>query len=259
MKIPIYQVDAFAKERFKGNPAAICLLEEWLDDEVMQKIAAENNLAETAFVIKENEQYYIRWFTPEREIDLCGHATLATAYIILVHLGFESNKVEFFSQSGLLEVHRKDEKLSMIFPSRAGKISEAPDCLSEALGVEPELILKSRDYMLVYKNEEIIRDIKPDMSLLKKVDSLGIIITAPGENVDFVSRFFAPGCGIAEDPVTGSAHCTLVPYWSNRLGKKELLAKQLSSRGGSLYCRDMDDRVEISGNAVLYLEGSIEI
>ncbi len=259
MEIPIYQIDAFTKERFKGNPAAICPLEEWLSEELMQNIAAENNLSETAFFVKKNDRYQIRWFTPENEIDLCGHATLASAHLIMRYLEKGLERVVFHSKSGKLEVYKNEDRLSMIFPSRPAEVCDVPEDLVKALGVEPEQVLKSRDYMVIYSDEGIIKDIQPDMELLKKVNNHGTIITAKGKEVDFVSRFFVPACGVPEDPVTGSAHCTLIPYWSSKLAKKDLVAKQLSARGGTLYCQDMGDRVKISGSAVLYLRGSIEV
>ncbi|MBC2580951.1 PhzF family phenazine biosynthesis protein [Clostridium sp. DJ247] len=259
MKIPIYQIDAFTNEQFKGNPAAVCPLERWIDDDLMQKIAKENNLSETAFFTKKDDIYELRWFTPEEEIDLCGHATLATAYVIFKYLEKDLSKVIFNTQSGILEVSKKGSLITMIFPSREGKSCEIPKELVMGLGKEPKELYRSRDYMAVFEKEEDIKNLKLDIEELKKLDVFGIIVTAKGKEVDFVSRYFAPKSGINEDPVTGSAHCTLVPYWKKTLKKNEFVAYQLSDRGGKLYCTDLGERVEISGEAVLYLEGYINL
>ncbi len=260
MKLTIYQVDAFTKEVFKGNPAAICPLEIWLDAELMQKIALENNLSETAFFVKKGDVYEIRWFTPTFEIDLCGHATLASAFVIFEILKLEKDTVNFHShKSGKLSVAKKDELFILDFPSRPVEKCDAPEGLIEAIGKQPKEILKARDYFLVYENEQEIADIKPDFSKLSEIDAHGFIVTAKGETSDFVSRFFAPEVGVFEDPVTGSAHCNLIPYWAEKLGKTELFARQISARGGELFCELKNDRVKIGGHAVLYLKGEIYI
>jgi PhzF family phenazine biosynthesis protein len=261
MKIPIYQVDAFTSEVFGGNPAAVCPLKEWLPTDVLQKIAMENYLPETAFFIQKNKQFEIRWFTPEIEMDLCGHATLAAAHVIHKHLGYKES-INFQSKSGLLVVEIKNNIITLNFPAREPTvISKLPDVILEGIGKKPIEVLKSRDYVLVYENEEIIKNIKPNKELLNTInlDPGGIIITAKGDNVDFVSRFFTPHSSIFEDPVTGSAHCSLIPYWSEKLQKKELIAQQLSARKGELACVNLGNRVLISGNAVTYLEGMINI
>lgn len=258
MKLEIYQVDAFTKEVFKGNPAAICPLDEWIDAELMQKIALENNLSETAFFVKKDDVYKIRWFTPTFEIDLCGHATLASAFVIFDVLKLESEIVKFHShKSGKLTVEKNGDLLILDFPSRPPVVCDAPEGLVEAFGKTPQEILKSRDYFLVYENEQEVLDIAPNFSRLLDIDAHGFIVTAKGENSDFVSRFFAPEVGVFEDPVTGSAHCNLIPYWAERLGKNELFARQISQRGGELFCELKGDRIKIGGNAVLYLKGEI--
>ncbi len=258
MKLEIYQVDAFAKEVFKGNPAAICPLEEWLDAELMQKIAFENNLSETAFFVKNAEVYEIRWFTPTFEIDLCGHATLASAFVIFEILKAEESKVTFHShKSGELSVEKQGDVLTLDFPSRPVSPAEIPDGLIEALGKSPKEVLKARDYFLVYENEQEVADIQPNFSKLLEIDAHGFIVTAKGESSDFVSRFFAPEVGVFEDPVTGSAHCNLIPFWAEKLGKTQMFARQISQRGGELFCELNGDRVKIGGNAVLYLKGEI--
>lgn len=253
----IYQVDAFTNKLFGGNPAAVCPLEEWLDDDVMQFLAAENNLSETAFFVPTgDDQFYIRWFTPEFEIDLCGHATLASAFIIFHELGYTGDSIKFQCKSGLLEVSHKGGLIELNFPSRPPQpIAEIPENLLKGLSIAPKEVLKSRDYFLVYESEEDIRNVVPDFVYLNQLDAIGVIVTAPGDEVDFVSRFFVPNSVIGEDPVTGSAHCNLIPYWSKRLDKTVLTAKQISAREGSLYCEDLDDRVSMAGEAVLYLKG----
>lgn len=257
MDIPIYQVDAFTSEIFRGNPAAVCPLQSWLDDRTMQLIARENNLSETAFFAFEADHYRIRWFTPVEEVDLCGHATLATAFIIFTELDRECSKVVFESRSGPLVVEREGSLLAMDFPSQPPRPCEPPTALIEGLGTSPSAVLRSTDYCAVYDHEDKVRSLKPYMDLLRQVDLRGVIVTAPGRSSDFVSRFFAPRLGIDEDPVTGSSHCALVPYWSTRLGRKDLHAIQVSDRGGELFCRDNGGRVTISGRAVKYLEGTI--
>ncbi|MBS1792305.1 MAG: PhzF family phenazine biosynthesis protein [Acidobacteria bacterium] len=260
MKLTIYQVDAFAREVFKGNPAAICPLDEWLDAGLMQRIALENNLSETAFFVKSGDVYEIRWFTPTFEIDLCGHATLASAFVIFELLKAEESVVKFRShKSGELRVEKDGDVLTLDFPSRPVAPAEAPAGLIEALGKAPKEIHKARDYFLVYETEREVLDIAPDFTALLKIDAHGFIVTAPGDSSDFVSRFFAPEVGVFEDPVTGSAHCSLIPFWAERLGKNELFARQVSARGGELFCRLEGDRVKIGGNAVLYLKGEIYV
>jgi PhzF family phenazine biosynthesis protein len=260
MIIPLYQIDAFAEEVFQGNPAAICPLREWLADEQMQAIAAENNLSETAFFVPRAEpgDYDLRWFTPATEVDLCGHATLASAYLILSRLAPDLDAVRFSTLSGILEVSRDGDRLAMDFPARPPDAYDPAPGLIEALGAEPEAMGASqRDVMAVYGDEATVLGLAPDISALAGIDRQGIIVTAPGDACDFVSRFFAPALGVDEDPVTGSAHSTLVPYWAERLGKTELHARQVSTRGGELICRAMGERVSIAGRARLYMEGTI--
>jgi len=259
MRIPYFQIDAFTDRVFSGNPAGVCLLEEWLPDDVLKRIAGENNLSETAFFVPLNQGYHIRWFTPASEVDLCGHATLASAYVLFTYLNFTMTTVSFQSRSGLLTVSKQGDLLSMDFPSQPPAPCQAPGELIEALGKKPSKVLRSQDYFVLFPREEDIRTLDPDMSLLKKVDLRGVTVTAKGNHVDFVSRFFAPKYGVNEDPVTGSAHCALVPYWAKKLGKKELLAHQVSKRGGELFCKEQGDRVIISGRAVAYMEGVISI
>lgn len=260
MKLTIYQVDAFASEVFRGNPAAVCPLDEWIDAELMQKIAFENNLSETAFFAKKDGVYEIRWFTPTFEIDLCGHATLASAFVIFEILRLENERVKFYSrESGELFVERKNDIFVLDFPSRPVSECETPNGLIEAIGKVPKGIFKARDYFLVYENEREIAEIKPDFNALLKIDAHGFIVTAKGEDCDFVSRFFAPEVGVFEDPVTGSAHCNLIPFWAERLGKTEMFAKQISNRGGELFCELEGDRVKIGGSAILYLKGEIYV
>jgi len=259
MEIPLYQVDAFASEVFSGNPAAVCPLDEWLPETLMQAIARENNLSETAFLVPEEDAYRIRWFTPEAEVDLCGHATLASAYVIFTFLETRRTQVNFFSRSGRLGVARRGDLLAMDFPAQPPHVCDIPASLITGMGRQPVDVLCSEDYFAVFDAEEDILNLKPDMGMLSSLDLRGLIVTAPGKTVDFVSRFFAPGLGIPEDPVTGSAHCALVPYWSKRLGKRDLHARQVSRRGGELFCRDLGERVEVSGRAVLYMTGTIFI
>ncbi|MGI8668501.1 MAG: PhzF family phenazine biosynthesis protein [Aridibacter sp.] len=260
MTLDIYPADAFPKEVFKGNPAAVCPLESWIDAELMQKIAFENNLSETAFFVKSEDVYEIRWFTPSFEIDLCGHATLASAFVIFEILKLESEFVRFHShKSGELSVEKNGDLLILDFPARPVTKYDAPDGLIEAIGKKPKEILKARDYFLVYETEQEIADIKPNFSKLLEVGGHGFIVTAKGETSDFVSRFFAPEVGVFEDPVTGSAHCNLIPHWAEKLGKTEMLARQISERGGELFCELKGDRVKIGGNAVLYLKGEIYV
>lgn len=252
---PIYHVDAFTNHPFGGNPAAVCPLNQWLADEVMQKLAAENNLSETAFFVKETDAYHIRWFTPEYEIDLCGHATLASAYIIFNELNYASDNIVFTCKSGMLEVKKKNDLIELNFPSRMPEPCHAPEGLIKGINIQPSVILKSRDYFLVYDDEESIKKIIPDFNHLNTLDVVGIIVTAPGEAVDFVSRFFVPNSVIGEDPATGSAHCNLIPYWAEQLKKEELTATQLSSRKADFICEYKQERVLMAGKAVLYSKG----
>jgi predicted PhzF superfamily epimerase YddE/YHI9 len=261
MRLPIYQVDAFAEKLFGGNPAAICPLPDWLPDTTMQAIAAENNLAETAFFVREGSGYALRWFTPAVEVDLCGHATLASAHVVFSFLEPARERVSFRTlKAGVLTVARDGDRLMMDFPARPAVAVEPPPGLLAALGGVPREVLKARDHVVVYGSAAEVAALKPNSAALGKVDCWAAMATAPGEDsVDFVSRFFAPRQGIDEDPATGSSHCTLVPYWAHRLGKRELKARQLSRRVGTLSCALHGDRVGIGGRAVLYLEGEIEI
>lgn len=262
MKQKIYQIDAFTHQIFGGNPAAVCILNSWLSPELMQKIAQENHLAETAFAVKKDDRYEIRWFTPEVEVDLCGHATLATAYVLFHFYNLDTDTIRFFShRSGELIVNKADNGwLTMDFPADTLVAIKNIDEIDQALGKSPIKTFKGKtDYMLVYSSQKEIEKLEPNFFLLDQVDARGIIATAPGTEVDFVSRFFAPSCGIPEDPVTGSAHTSLTPYWSKELDKTKMTAKQLSKRGGDLVCEFLGDRVKISGKAVPYLEGEINI
>ena len=259
MPLAVYQVDAFTDRLFSGNPAAICPLETWLPDHVMQSIAAENNLAETAFFVPEGDAYRLRWFTPKVEVDLCGHATLASASVLFTRLTPAATSVRFLTRSGELIVRRDADLLRMDFPSRPPIPCPPNAKLMEALGGQPEEILGARDYLVVYRSEDEVRALKPNMQLLCDIDRFAVIVTGPGKDCDFVSRFFAPSKGVPEDPVTGSAHCTLIPYWSKRLGKNRLHARQVSERGGELWCEDRGDRVSMAGKAVCFLEGAIHL
>jgi PhzF family phenazine biosynthesis protein len=254
-----FQVDAFTSELFKGNPAGVCVLEgnDWLPADVMQRIAFENNQPETAFVLPQGKSFGLRWFAPGSEIDLCGHATLASAFVLFNECKYTGERISFESKSGTLSVARKGAILELDFPSRPARPAEPPLELSEGLGCSPKKILKARDWMAVFENEDEIRAIKPRFEILANLDK--IIVTAPGSKVDFVSRFFAPHIGVNEDPVTGSAHCTLIPYWAERLGKTKLHARQLSARGGELFCELRGERVGIGGHAVLYSSGHLHV
>lgn len=262
MKQKIYQIDAFTAQLYSGNPAAVCILDTWIEDDLMQKIAMENNLAETAFAVKEGLKYTIRWFTPELEVDLCGHATLATAFVIYNYYGHNESIIEFFSpRSGKLEVEKGENGLLIMdFPADEIKIVEPVQAINKAIGKKPLETLKGKtDYLLIYENQRQIEEITPNFFLLNQVEARGIIVSAPGESTDFVSRFFAPQCGVNEDPVTGSAHTSLSPYWAKVLGKSKLTAKQLSKRGGDIHCEFLGNRVKIAGKAVPYLKGEIII
>ena len=261
MELTMYQVDAFASRVFTGNPAAVVPLTEWLPAETMQAIAMENNLAETAYFVKQGDRYGLKWFTPEREIDLCGHATLASAHVIFELLEPGRTHVAFDSRSGELTVAKEGALLALDFPSRPPQRVEPCAGLLEALGGLPQEVWASRDYMVTYATAEEVRALKPNMLALCGLDRFAVIVTAPGgtEGVDFVSRFFATEAGVPEDPVTGSAHCTLIPYWAERLGKTKLAARQVSPRSGELDCELKGERVRIAGQAVLYLRGTITI
>jgi PhzF family phenazine biosynthesis protein len=260
MKIPIYQVDAFASSLFKGNPAAVCPLEEWLDDEILQNIALENNLSETAFFVDEPTGLHLRWFTPGAEVDLCGHATLATGHVLFDEMGLEDGAIDFKSRSGTLTVTKSGDQLILDFPAdQPTQVSHA-DHIGEALGATSYLVYKGKtDYLVILENEAAVASLRPDFKALIELDVRGVIASAPGDSVDFVSRFFAPVVGVDEDPVTGSAHTLMTPYWAKRLGKTKMSARQISSRVGELGVELTGDRVKISGKAVTYLRGIIEI
>ncbi len=259
MKLPLYQVDAFTSQPFQGNPAAVCPLPHWLEDTTLQQIAAENNLSETAFFVKEDDGLRIRWFSPVTEVDLCGHATLATGFVILGLLQPEWEEVNFASASGPLSVRRQGERFQLDFPNRPGTPVDCPPQLPAALGLEPETTLLSSDCLVVVGDEREVRKLAPDFALLARVPGRGVLVTAPGSDCDCVSRCFFPELGIPEDPVTGSAHCTIAPYWGERLGKSSLFCRQVSPRGGELWCDLEGDRVKIAGDCVLYLEGEIRV
>jgi PhzF family phenazine biosynthesis protein len=259
MRIPLYQVDAFASRVFAGNPAAVCPLEAWIEPALMQSIALENNLSETTFIVQRDDgDYAIRWFTPTAEIDLAGHPTLATAYVIFERLEPGRSEVRFHTErSGTLSVRRDGARIVMDFPSRAPEPVPIPPDAAEALGVAPASAHLSRDLLLVFASEAEVRAIRPRMDRVAAIAAHGVIASAPGDDVDFVSRFFAPNMGVPEDPVTGSAHCTLTPYWAQRLGRTRLTARQVSTRGGELWVEHRGDRVMLAGHVVPYLEGTI--
>lgn len=266
MRIPIFQVDAFADRPFEGNPAAVVPLDAWLPDDAMQAIAAENNLAETAFFVAEGDGYRLRWFTPSVEVDLCGHATLASAYVLYSKLGFRGDAVAFETRGGPLTVVRDgDGLLAMDFPAFNPEPCDAPTGLAAALGADPAALLKTRNFLAVFDTASAVAALAPDTRALAGVLGpldMGLIATAPGDEDsgwDFVSRFFAPAHGVDEDAVTGSAHCTSVPYWASRLGKTELVARQISTRGGTLYCSDAGERVILRGRCADYLTGEVTL
>ncbi len=259
MELTLYQVDAFADRLFKGNPAAVCPLSAWLPEETLQAIAMENNLSETAFFVKEESGWHIRWFTPTAEVKLCGHATLASAFVYFTHLAPEAEQIVFNSLSGPLTVTRNGEWLTLDFPQQAIEAVEHPDLLVDALGVEPCEVYAADDWLVLLENEAQVRELQPNFYLLKQLERRGIIVTAKGDECDFVSRFFAPKYGIDEDPVTGSAHTKLAPFWAARLGRQRLHARQLSTRGGELFCEVKGGRVLISGCVVPYLQGTINL
>ncbi|MGC4116932.1 MAG: PhzF family phenazine biosynthesis protein [Myxococcales bacterium] len=264
LRIPLYQVDAFAEQVFHGNPAAVCPLERWLPDETLQAIAAESNVTETAFLVKDESDYHLRFFTPATEVDLCGHTALASAFVVFHRLAPDRESVTFHTQSGPLHVMRKGELFEMDLPSRPPTPSSPPPGLEEALGLVPREVLEARDLLCVLENERAVRDLRPDMTKLGALDLFAVIVTAPadpGHGVDFVSRFFAPAVGVPEDPVTGSSHATLVPYWSARLGRGsgKLVSEQVSTRGGRVEGHLEGDRVRIAGRCAPFLEGVINI
>lgn len=259
MRIQQYQIDAFSPRAFAGNPAAVCPLASWPDDGLLQAIAEENNLPETAFFVPSAKGFRLRWFTPLREVDLCGHATLASAHVLFDIMGYPKPEITFETRSGDLFVQRKGALLEMDFPAQPPVACSAPEALIKGLGQVPVEVLAADDYVAVFASEEAIRAITPDFTLLSQLDRRGVIVTAPGSDVDFVSRFFAPKYGISEDPVTGSAHCELTPYWAKRLGKTALAARQVSKRGGDLLCELKDDRVLLSGAAVTVMVATISL
>ncbi len=260
MTLPLYQVDAFTSRVFAGNPAGVVPLERWLPDATMQAIAAENNLAETAFFVANGAGYDLRWFTPTVEVDLCGHATLASAYVVATFLKPGAADIAFESRSGRLAVTREGDLYTLDFPARPAKAVAPNQAVAAALGRAPaQLLAAERDYLAIFEDEAAVRALRPDMTRLASLDRPCVIASAPGAKVDFVSRFFAPSIGIPEDPVTGAAHCVLIPYWSERLGKRVLVARQVSARGGELACEDRGTRVGIGGRAALYLEGRIHV
>lgn len=258
MHIDIYHVDAFSKKLFGGNPAAVCLLEAWLPDDILQHIAMENNLSETAFLVPRDEHYHLRWFTPKNEVDLCGHATLASGYVILNEIASKRDIAIFYSASGELTVTKaENDSLNLDMPIQEFSASEIPNELVEALGIEPLEVYQNYNYLVILESEKQVREINPNLDLLSKLDVQGVIVTAKGDHVDFVSRYFAPRIGVNEDPVTGSAHCALASYWSERYGKTKLHAKQLSNRQGEIFCEVKGKRVILQGHAVLYSKGKI--
>ena len=257
MELDLYQIDAFASRLFEGNPAAVCPLEQWLPEQTMQAIAAENNLSETAFFVPEGNGYHIRWFTPNGEVDLCGHATLASAYVLFTMLGYSEEMIEFSSKSGVLHVSRDNDEIIMDFPVQPPVVCEFPEAISKAFKPSPKQCLRSEDYIVVFENEAAVASAEPDFGLLATLDLRGVIITAPSSRYDFIARFFAPKYGIPEDPVTGSAYTQLAPYWAEKLGSKRFHVKQVSARGGELRCWIERDRVLISGKARKYMEATI--
>ncbi len=264
MRIDYHVVTAFTREPFGGNPAGVCPLDAWLPDSLMQRIAAENGLSETAFLVGEGARYDLRWFTPAVEVKLCGHATLATAHVLWTHRGVDAPRLEFSTKSGRLTVTREADtgRYALDLPAQPASPAPVPDGLAEALGVEPLEIFAGDDLLVILDSAELVRELAPDMKVLAGFDTRGVIVSARAggdDDCDFVSRFFAPAVGIDEDPVTGSAHCKLVPYWAGRLGKDTLHARQISARGGELFCELRGDRVTVAGHVVDYLRGKIEL
>jgi len=262
MKITQYQVDAFAKKAFAGNPAAVCPLDAWLPDQIMQAIAAENNVAETAFFVKQDSGYAIRWFTPSVEVDLCGHATLASAYVAFEELAYAGDEIRFASKSGELVVFKRGDLLVMDFPAEVPQACATPVGIATALGLVDENSIEqclfNQDFVIVLDSESAVINAEPDYSVLAELDTRGVIITARSEQYDFVNRFFGPRVGINEDPVTGSAYTKLIPFWAEALGKNTLIGKQVSARGGEVFCENKSQRVEVAGYAVLFLKGEIQ-
>lgn len=259
MKLNLYQIDAFAKNIFEGNPAGVCPLDKWIEDSIMQKIANENNLSETAFFVNENNSFHIRWFTPSKEVDMCGHATLASAYVIFEILNYKEEEIIFNSKSGVLKVTKDNDKFKMNFPIQKIIKCDIPNNILKAFDSTPIECYKSMDYILIFQNEKEIINAKPNLELLKDIDVRGVIITSKSKEYDFINRFFAPKYGVNEDPVTGSAFTQLIPYWNTILNKDTFIAKQVSQRCGEVFCKLQNDRVEISGYAKKYLEGTIEL
>lgn len=263
--IPYQVIDVFTDKLFKGNPAGVCLLDSWLSDDILQSIAMENNLSETAFIVKSDGYYELRWFTPAIEVDLCGHATLASAFVLFDDIEKTAHTIQFKTMSGMLSVSKVDDLLYLDFPSRPVVPCPMYQTFEKSLGIKPVAVYKAADFLVLVDSEETLRNLNLDFALLKQIkheagidnDSFGIIVTAAGGDCDFVSRFFAPNAGIDEDPVTGRAHCSLIPFWSRKLGKTTLTAKQLSKRGGVLSCEDCGERVKIGGKAVRYLKGEL--
>jgi predicted PhzF superfamily epimerase YddE/YHI9 len=259
LHVPYYHVDAFANRPFKGNPAGVCPLANWLPDDTLQAIAAENNLSETAFFVRSGDTCHLRWFTPAVEVDLCGHATLASACVLFSELGWTAPEIPFQTRSGRLAATRRGDLIELDFPSRPPVPCATPEALRRGLGQPPREVLRSRDFMAVFDSAAEVAALAPDPAWLVQLDSLGVIATAPGSNCDFVSRFFAPKAGVPEDPVTGSAHSTLIPFWSERLRKTDLFARQISRRGGELHCRHLGERVAIGGQAVIFSRSELEV
>ena len=258
MKLSIYQIDAFAHQVFSGNPAAVIPLKSWFPDEIMQNIALENNLSETAFFVPIEKGFHIRWFTPAAEVDLCGHATLATAHVLFQHFNYSEKEIQFESRSGILKVKKKNDLIILDFPSSGVEEIETPENLKSAFNFQPQKCFKGRDdLMLIFKNEMDILNLQPDFQKIIESKTRGIIATARSTKYDFVSRFFAPAVGVNEDPVTGSAHTMLIPFWSEQLNKTQMNAKQVSARGGILQCKNLGNRVEIGGKAITFLVGKI--
>ncbi len=257
MRLRLYQIDAFTEDVFGGNPAAVCPLESWLPDATLQAVARENNLSETAFFVPDGEGYRLRWFTPVDEVDLCGHATLASAHVVFRHLRPEAGSVRFETKSGHLTVKREADELVMDFPALPANPVPVPPDMTAGLGAAPEAAFAGMDYLALFGTDAEVRALEPDFAVLARLDLRGVVVTAPGGEVDFVSRFFCPRLGVDEDPVTGSAHCMLAPFWAARLGRTSLRARQLSARGGKLGCDVVGDRVRLTGKAVQYLEGDI--
>jgi len=260
MKLPIYQIDAFTGSLFGGNPAAVVLLHDWLSDELLQAIAAENNLSETAYVVPRGQHFGLRWFTPTIEIDLCGHATLASAFVLFREKIAEGDEIRFETvTSGELSVRRDGALIQLDFPARVPQPIAGSQALTAALGAEPSAVFQARDLLAVFDHQDQVAALQPDFERIASLETFAVIVSAPGDEVDFVSRFFAPKAGVPEDPVTGSAHCSLIPYWSRRLGKTSLQARQISRRGGQLFCENRGARVIIGGHAVQYLRGEISV